>query len=36
MTQELAYIAVGLAEMAKLNLPNGQMQPDDELLEEEG
>ncbi|PBQ09935.1 hypothetical protein CCL07_04385 [Pseudomonas congelans] len=36
LTQELAYIAVCLAEMAKLNLPNGQIQPDDELLEEEG
>src|SRR5690606_14882439 len=36
LTQELAYIAVCLSEMAKLNLPNGKMQPDDELLEEEG
>ena len=36
LTQEQAYIAVCLAEIAKLNLPNGQMQPDDELLEEEG
>lgn len=36
LTQELAYIAVCLAEMAKQNLPNGQIQPHDELLEEEG
>lgn len=37
LTQELAYIAVCLAEMARLNLlPSGQMHPDDELLEEGG
>lgn len=36
LTQELAYIAVCLAEVAKLKLPNGQMQPDDVFLEEEG
>lgn len=34
LTQELAYIAVCLAAVTKLKLPNEQIQPDDMLLEE--
>ena len=37
LTEELAYIAFCIAEIAKLNLlPNGQKQVEDELLKEGG